>query len=958
MTTNYKNIIGWLIDPITGRRYLPENKIWVGNINNVEEFKDIKDVINEAFNCRDLKARYLLLFQMVRYFLNSRLILPTKNKYAPNAQALDDLQPCILRHNNGVIKNAVPGTHYVDYLRVDSPKLCVVDNRINSSGFKFIDASDLSPQDIHNHFDDFDEFKKEYEEWKIEIKTEFEAKLEVINNIVNNINTVITNLPDFITNNTNVTNIINDNKKINNEIKNIYEQIEEIINHIHNSETFNINDFIEDITNKYEYLYQFLQDLQQTITNIENINLPDNYFSQLNEEIQNIYNKIQEIINNYTHEEQHDGDTSIEINENIDLGDFIVDLQNLITSFANFQAFVNLMLFSLLPLLAQDATADTCIAWALNHDILKCCWQDRSYSVSVANTYLQSAQVVHSARTYIAFRSDNACVVQCALYSPTLIFDNPNSPLSLDFSLINKAFCGWSFYISRLTFDDIPVFFFAPFKFNKKLPPLFQCSVKNNAYSFTVNGSILCNTDENNQLSAVNIAFLSNFCSSFVSSSDLDASASALGDLINQLMQSFNTLANSTTSRLDNATQNINTLTTNINTLSSSVSDHETRISTLENSSSSSSSSFPSLPHTAFIPPSVLRVGSFNLSVPGVGDLLFDAIACHPLTGQWVVTSSNLPGAIAYSDDDGVTWHLHNLQLSQETFQCQGSVNVCPYSNGWLFSSRFPADLSTLSQTIINSGLISPYFLDCCNVLDIKQLSHSSLSGISLPSAIKGNINNLSYDAVNDIIYVVSATKVFKCYGVSKNTDALNNWTSIDILNAADDQDVYSAINPWSNYLYLVKTGSTIAHVFYNGVKVQSIALQSSIQSTLNTSPISGVVPDALNGFTLQQYGTISAVEHTWTPSTSIYRTNISFAGSNGIIFTHPFSNSLLFLSSAKFTRYSLLQKTLYNQFPFNWDLLPSGTSLLKGGYRRAFDFSPITGKTIILTNSGNFLYC
>lgn len=83
----FKSYLGHLIDPITGRRYLPKGYIWIGNDNNVEDFFNIEKL---DFNCRDLRARFYLLNQIVKYVLNSRLIIPTKNKYMPNAQAIDD----------------------------------------------------------------------------------------------------------------------------------------------------------------------------------------------------------------------------------------------------------------------------------------------------------------------------------------------------------------------------------------------------------------------------------------------------------------------------------------------------------------------------------------------------------------------------------------------------------------------------------------------------------------------------------------------------------------------------------------------------------------------------------------------------------------------------------------------------------------------------------------------------
>lgn len=81
----------FLIDPITARRYLAENSIWIGNKNNVETLGDL--LANIATNCRDLKCRLLLLQNKVNYILNAPQILPHRTKYYTDAQ-INSIKMC------------------------------------------------------------------------------------------------------------------------------------------------------------------------------------------------------------------------------------------------------------------------------------------------------------------------------------------------------------------------------------------------------------------------------------------------------------------------------------------------------------------------------------------------------------------------------------------------------------------------------------------------------------------------------------------------------------------------------------------------------------------------------------------------------------------------------------------------------------------------------------------------
>lgn len=346
-----------LIDPITGRRYLPEGHIWIGNEHNVEDFANLETLI---FNCRDLRARLYLLSQIVAYICNSRIIVPTKIKYLTNAQAIDEIETnSILKHKNGVLKKAIPGEDYVDYQQISDGKFCVSYPTINETSNKFIDVSDISPKDIKDHWD-------EYERFKLEIKNEFEIKLKGVVELVNNINTLITTLPNITVNNQTINNIGDTINQVQQTINNITEQIRNIIEKINNNNyDFDLQQTLENFRLQINNILRIVNNLKASL----DINLPDNYFDMFNEYITKLGDLITNIKNNF----------NIDFNINPELA---VDLQNilnvLVTMFADLLVLLNMMFFVVIPFLttAVSSGEDTCIAWALANDQLNISWNE------------------------------------------------------------------------------------------------------------------------------------------------------------------------------------------------------------------------------------------------------------------------------------------------------------------------------------------------------------------------------------------------------------------------------------------------------------------------------------------------------------------------------------------------------------------------------------------------------
>lgn len=329
-----KNWSKYLFDPLTGRRFLPEGAVWVGNKNNVEDFYSIN---NLERNCRDLKTKLYLLQQKVDFVLNSRLLLPTRNKYTPQAQALDKLEPCLLRHNNGVVKKAVPGVHYVDYSSFSNGNLCAIHPSVSSEGQKFITASDITIPDIRNHFEEFHQYQ-------VTVNNHYENIVENITNIENN----ITNITEEITNiNQTIEYHTQEIYNVNNEINNINNNITNI-----NQNYQNITNKINNINNNIEYN---IQNIQEQINNIDN-------------SVNNIYEQIHEDID-------------------IDLGDFELQLQAQLNMINNLIAQVNALVAAVAEINAVIAgiiaqinnlqiEQGGCIAWAMGNDMLTVCYND------------------------------------------------------------------------------------------------------------------------------------------------------------------------------------------------------------------------------------------------------------------------------------------------------------------------------------------------------------------------------------------------------------------------------------------------------------------------------------------------------------------------------------------------------------------------------------------------------
>lgn len=237
----------WLIDPITGRRVLPEGTTWIGNENNVESPAPIPV---DKVNLRDLIARIHMLNVRLDYIRNSRLLIPFSNKYIPNAQVLSNLAPAILKQKGGIVKEAVAGEDYVDFQEMEDGKFCIINPNASTTSNKFICSTDITPQTIINITEEvtnidntvnnitneitniteeinyidntINNITNEFNNYAGDVHNHFENISEYINNTINNFNNVINNI-------TNVVNNITNNNIINNVINNVQHQTD---NHI------------------------------------------------------------------------------------------------------------------------------------------------------------------------------------------------------------------------------------------------------------------------------------------------------------------------------------------------------------------------------------------------------------------------------------------------------------------------------------------------------------------------------------------------------------------------------------------------------------------------------------------------------------------------------------------------------------------------------------------------------
>ena len=240
----FQHELGWLIDPLTGRRYLPEGYIYIGGANNVETPMKLDEFIEELnINWRDLRSRLLLLKQRVDYVLNSQLIIPFENKYIKNAQVLSKLQPALLKHKNGIISEAISGKDYVDVKNVQNGKFALIEVTATPEKNKFIQVSKYGPDDIKNEINvtidnskteiinevtqeitqnvektvknhttkivfDFSSHFNNVSKFITEFETNLNNTIQLINNINNNINTTTelqTQLQEIINNYNNIT---------------------------------------------------------------------------------------------------------------------------------------------------------------------------------------------------------------------------------------------------------------------------------------------------------------------------------------------------------------------------------------------------------------------------------------------------------------------------------------------------------------------------------------------------------------------------------------------------------------------------------------------------------------------------------------------------------------------------------------------------------------------------------
>lgn len=339
-----------LIDPITGRRPLEEGFIFVGNKNNIEEPVLLQSLL---LNVRDLQSKLSLLAYKFEYIANSRLLLPEKNKYLNHAQALNKLSDSLLRHTNGVVKEAIPGVHYVDYKDFKDEVVCGVQSDICDNNNKWIKPSKIKISDINQTIEE-----------TTNIKQEIKNVQEITNQNTININN----------NTTNINNITNKTEQINNNIKNIQEVINNTTNEIKNIqetinnikyENNNNQEIINNITNETKNIQEVINNITNEITdNTKTINNIENNIKNTQENI----NNMQETINN-------------EYNNNMEFKNTInTTLQNNINLINNVIAQITILggvvdgLVAIVETLQNNPNTNDCIAWAMGNDNLDIEW--------------------------------------------------------------------------------------------------------------------------------------------------------------------------------------------------------------------------------------------------------------------------------------------------------------------------------------------------------------------------------------------------------------------------------------------------------------------------------------------------------------------------------------------------------------------------------------------------------
>ena len=944
---NSLSVTGHLIDPITGRRYLPKGYTWIGNGGNVEDFTQFPD-----FNCRDLRARFYLLAQIVKYVLNSRLIIPTKNKYMPNAQAIDEIiDNAILKHRNGVIKQAIAGVDYVDYKKLTDDYICITHPYISGQSNKFIDVSNLRVGDIENFIEDYEQFKVEF---KAEIKAEIELALQPIVNVVNNVNVIITNLPDIIrkTVHEHITNEIT--QEITDVIQqtiNTQEIIEQIIQNIKNSEYgFNFDEFLNELTIKIELLNRFIESLQQNFNELSiEFNLSNDIIQYLTETVNNLNEQITNITNNYG------GNIEInpDLNPNIDIGDLEIQLTELLTAFANFQAYVNMALFSIFPLITN--LQNECIAWDLAHDQLQINATDpitdQDYTFSGK---LSPGRIYHNLKTWSEhqfFTFEHGVNPRFIIRSD---FSNLNDKQrlsdarSVGLSILSNSFSGWSFSLAPKTHSNLlrvngEQLLISPVFHNEEQNPIIGISPD----EIGINKPVLIPTPEinANMQQVVNIRYLQEHYQVQISNlvTELDNIQNGLSTnntQISTLQIDYNTLSNQVT----NNTNDVNSLDTRVTTLEQEV---QQSASNNSQSTNNNQSSFTILPQ-AFTPPIKFQAITCNVTspIPNV-TISWDSIACHPKTGQWVIGSSNVPGVTACSDDDGTTW-----QLLPQISALSSSVGlvITPTGDGWFIANR------NSDTTFGRHAWFNPN-------LDIKQTANAI--DIQLPST-DGEIQNCCYDYFNNIVYFSLFDRIYYAY---QTQGQISSFTSIQPNSSlSTSSPSFIACNYANGHVMHVQQDNNIYTWLYNG----SVLRSRSISSSTGQSSFAGITSTSTGGFAFAySYAgstnpttyvtTTASMTHryvsTWYNDRTVSSAGSAYAG-GFIIASHWFSSTVLYLDPLAHHYYDMRSSSLVQFEPQFTPLVGSNAMFITGGDGRTSAFSVRSGKTIILSNSNVFLSC
>lgn len=404
-------------------------------------------------------------------------------------------------------------------------------------------------------------------------------------------------------------------------------------------------------------------------------------------------------------------------------------------------------------------------------------------------------------------------------------------------------------------------------------------------------------------------------------------------------LSTIQTTIETTNSTITNNQNDIFQLQEHFTTLENSVTTISNQITTLENSVATISNQqiTPGSILQSTLPPETYTQNPTNLQtlktegqsatfVP----LTWDAIACHPDTGVFLIGASNETGALAYSSDNGITWQLIALQ---HDFTTQGVV-ISPRQNGWIIFER-------------NSN---KYLL------------------LDMDFKITGSGASTYWDSINNAIYIPREKCVY----------ATTNDSSVIMLSANNqltklvyrtyfgaDSSLWVSYHKLLNKIIVIKSDFSKILILIPGVSQVNDAVQARISPPTSIRPsgvayLSGSQSSHSSNFYIGTYNSYPCVLDLLTSDLSFVNISAtsSFSTSYRNIFCAPhiYSDTIVtFDAMAQGGALLIDGKTkIFTGIALSDVLIDN---VARGGEGRTYAYSPQTGRTIFLTNTNNILY-